>query len=528
MAEKILLDGKSLNLDKIINVVRHEALIDISSEAREKINASSQYVEDLVKNNEIAYGITTGYGPLVNRLIPQEKAAELQYKLIHMLSGGIGNPLSIPVAQAIQLIRLNSLCKGYSGIRLSTLQTLCNMINKDIVAFIPETGSVGASGDLCPLAHMVQSMIGEGKVFYKGELKEARHALEMAGISPVKLSYKEGLALINGTTVMSGMFALALQDVKELTLLAEGCAAFATDILRGNPEHFDLRIAKIRPHAGQFKTSENLLKFVQNSQLYIDGERLRDLLLKARGKSQKVLKVETDLQNPYSIRCVPQIIGAVRDLLTFVENLLEVEINAVTDNPLVFAEDKETLHGGNFYGQHISFACDILALGIAKLALLSERRFARYIDEKFNQGLPAFLVKGDEAGFENGFMGVQMITTALASEIRNLANTASISTIPTNANNQDVVSMGTPAAQKLLPMIEKTQSLFSYELLALSQAAEFRGIDKLGNASKALYDAIRKVVAPLTSDRPFRPDIEAVVKIMKEGQLDQKLQNLLN
>lgn len=525
--KNVSIDGKSLNLAQIIAVARHGAMVGIAPEAKERIDHSRKYVENLIAQNHIAYGVTTGYGPLVNRLIPPDKAEESQHNLIQMLSGGVGKPLRPEIARAIQLIRINSLCKGFSGIRLSTMQTMVDVLNADIAAYIPETGSVGASGDLCPLAHMVQAILGQGEVFYKGELTQASKALEMARIKPVKLSYKEGLALINGTTVMSGMFALALKDTYDLTLLAEGCAAFATDVLRGNPEHFDKRISKLRPHPGQMTTSENLLRLVEGSDLHIDGEKLRDMLLDARSKSNKVLRVEHDLQNPYSIRCVPQIIGAVRDLLTFTHQMLDVEVNSVTDNPLIFAEDDETLHGGNFYGQHISFGADILALGIAKLALLSERRFARYIDEKFNQGLPAFLVNSEETGLINGFMGVQMVTTALAAEIRALANTASIATIPTNANNQDVVSMGTPAAQKLAPMIEKTRYLFAYELMALAQAADILGVNKLSRAGKALHSEVRRVVKFLEKDRPMRPDIQAIAGLIENRRLIEPLEQML-
>ena len=513
---EILLTGQSLSLNEIVAVSRHGQKVKISPDCFAKINASRKYVEDLVNNNQIAYGITTGYGPLVNRLIPPEKAAESQYNLIQMLSGGVGEPLAVDVARAITLIRINSLCKGYSGIRHSTLEFMCELLNRGVTPYIPETGSVGASGDLCPLAHMVQALLGEGEVFYKGTIVPARKALEDAKLSPIKLSYKEGLALINGTTVMSGLFALALADAWDIVLLAEALASFATDVLRGNPEHFDLRISKIRQHPGQMTTSKNLLAFGKGSQLTLDGEALRKILKEARKKSDKVLHVNTDLQNPYSIRCVPQIVGAVRDLLTFVDGLLKTEVNSVTDNPLIFAEDLVDLHGGNFYGQHLSFASDILGLGLTKLALLSERRFARYIDDKFSQGLPAFLIKGDEAGFDNGFMGIQLVATALAAEIRNMNDSASVSSIPTNANNQDIVSMGTPAAKKLSIMIEKTRALFAYELLALAQAADFLGPEKLGVAGKALHAEVRSVVPFLTHDRPFRPDIQALVAKMQD------------
>lgn len=526
--EGIELDGNSLTLDQTIDVARRHAQVSIAPTAVEGINRSADLVADLVSDKKIVYGITTGYGPLVNRLLPPERAAESQYNLIQMLSGGVGEPFSVEIARTIQLVRLNSLCKGYSGIRLSTLQTLADHLNHDIAPYIPETGSVGASGDLCPLAHMVQALLGQGQVFYRGELTEARRALEAADVEPVTLSYKEGLALINGTTVMTAICALALHDANDLTLLAEACTAYAADILRGSPEAFDERISQVRPHPGQLTTSRNLSTFVQGSQLVADPKQLHDALAEARGQSSEVERVDTDLQDPYSIRCVPQIIGAVRDLLTFIDDVLTIEVNAATDNPLIFPEDGDVLHGGNFYGQHVSFACDILALAVTKLAMLSERRFARYIDENFNKGLPPFLVQGKGAGLINGFMGVQMVTTALAAEIRNLNNAASVSTIPTNANNQDVVSMGVPAAKKLLPIIEKTQNLLAYELVALTQAADFLGPEKLGKAGKALYRDVRKVVDFLEDDRPFRPDIQAVVELMENGTLIQDIDVLLS
>lgn len=526
--EGVGVDGSSLTLGQIIAVARGAAPVRIEPAAVHRINRSRAYVEDLVKREEIAYGITTGYGPLVNRLIPPKRAAESQYNLIQGLSGGVGDPLPIEVARAVQLIRLNSLCKGHSGIRLSTLEALAALLNCDIAAYIPETGSVGASGDLCPLAHMALALLGEGQVFYRGERVDAARALGDAGIEPVQLSYKEGLALINGTAVMSAMFSLALRDALDLTLLAEACAAFAADVLLGNVEHYDERIGRVRPHPGQLATMRHLAALVRGSELVLDPEELRQGLIEARGESDDVVRVGTDLQSPYSLRCVPQIVGAVRDLLTFVEGVLEVEVNSVTDNPLVFAEDDAVLHGGNFYGQHVSFACDILGLAISKLALLSERRFARYIDENFSLGLPPFLVGGRDTGLVNGFMGVQLVTTALAAEIRNLNNSASVSTIPTNANNQDLVSMGVPAAKKLAPMVERARSLFAYELLALAQAADFRGPDKLGRGGAALYEAVRDVVPFLDGDRPFRPDVEAVVELMTSGALVGRVEALLD
>jgi tyrosine ammonia-lyase len=267
--------------------------------------------------------------------------------------------------------------------------------------------------------------------------------------------------------------------------------------------------------------------FLEGSQLVLDPAELQEDLVEARGESEQVVRVEMDLQSPYSIRCVPQIVGAVRDLLSFVDGVLRIEVNSVTDNPLIFAEDETTLHGGNFYGQHVSFASDILGLAITKLALLSERRFARYIDENFSQGLPPFLVIGGEAGLSNGFMGIQLVTTALVAEIRNLNDSASVSSIPTNANNQDVVSMGTPAAKKLFPMLEKARALFAYELVALAQAADYRGPEKLGRAGKLLHQSVRRVVPALGPDRPFRPDIQALVAEMVDGDLVTRLETTL-
>lgn len=525
---RIDLDGSSLDLDQIVEVARRGARVRIAPGAVDAINRSRAHVEELVKREEVAYGITTGYGPLVNRLIPPKQAARSQYNLIQSLSGGVGAPLPVEVARAVQLIRLNSLCKGFSGIRLSILQAIADQLNADIAPFIPETGSVGASGDLCPLAHMTLGLLGEGPVFYRGELADASESLRAEGIDAVELSYKEGLALINGTSVMSAMFALALADVRDLVLLAEGCTAFAADVLHGNIEHFDPRIARVRPHPGQLETTANLNAFCRGSQLVLDPAELQEHLVEARAGAEQIVRVDTDLQSPYSLRCVPQIVGAVRDLLSFVEGLLETEVNSVTDNPLVFADDGETLHGGNFYGQHISFAADILGLAITKLALVAERRFARYIDENFSQGLPPFLVLAGDAGLSNGFMGVQLIATSLVAEIRNLNDSASVSSIPTNANNQDVVSMGTPAAKKLGPMLAKARALFAYELVALAQAAEYRGPDKLSEAGRALHGGVREVVAALEADRPFRPDIEAVVGRIADRSLPRALETLLS
>ena len=527
MADRVIeLDGDSLRLAGIVEVARHDGQVRIAPHKLDAINRSRAHVEELVKREEIAYGITTGYGPFVDRLIPPEQAEQSQHNLIQVLCGGVGDPFPVEVARAIQLIRLNSLCKGYSGIRLSVLQTLVDQLNAGIAPCIPESGSVGASGDLCPLGHMSQALLGEGQVFVRGQKVDAAMAMREAGIEPVRLSYKEGLALVSGTAVMSALFALALRDAQQLTLLAEGCAAFAAEVLLANPEHFDPRISQVRPHPGQRTTSAQLTAFLEGSQMLLRPEELRETLADARGAADEVVRVEADLQSPYSIRCVPQIVGAVRDLLDFALGVLEVEVNSVTDNPLIFADDGVELHGGNFYGQHISFASDMLGLGIAKLALLSERRMARYVDETLSRGLPPFLVRGSDAGVSSGMMGAQLICTALAAEVRGLCISASVSTIPTNANNQDVVSMGVHAAKQLPPMIRKTRSLFAYELLALAEGAEHRGAEKLGRASRALYEGVRKLAEPLERDRALQPAVEAVSAAIASGDLLAPLEAL--
>lgn len=525
MTDRVIeLDGDSLRLSDIVEIARDGAEVRIAPSARGAINRSRAYVEDLVKREEVAYGITTGVGPFVDRLIPPSRAAESQHNLIHCLCGSVGDPLPVDVSRAVQLIRLNSLCKGHSGVRISILQALADLLNADVAACIPESGSVGASGDLSPLAHMTQALLGEGQVFLRGELVGASEALQEVEIEPVTLSYKEGLALINGTAVMAALFALALRDAQDLTLLAEGSAAFAAEVLLANAEHFDARIGQVRPHPGQLRTTRQLGAFLQGSQLVLQPEELRARLESTRNGAEHVVRAEADLQSPYSIRCVPQIVGAVRDLLDFAQRVLEIEVNSVTDNPLIFPDDGVALHGGNFYGQHISFASDILGLAIAKLALLCERRFARYVDETLSRGLPAFLVRGADAGVSSGLMGVQLVTTALAAEVRALCTAASISTIPTNANNQDVVSMGAPAAKQLLPMIAKTRSLFAYELIALAEAAEHRGAEKLGYAGRVLYEGVRKLVEPLERDRPLRTDAEAVVEAIANRELLRPLE----
>jgi histidine ammonia-lyase len=430
---KVQIDGENLTIKDVVKVARENAKVAIPEKVKSRVKRCRSFLEELVKKKEVIYGVNTAFGALSNITIPPEDTKTLQLNLIRSHSTGVGEPLSTDVVRALMLLRANTLAKGYSGIRLKTLETLVEMLNKGVHPIIPSKGSVGASGDLAPLSHMVLVLIGEGKAEYKGEVMNGKEAMEKAGIKPIQLDFKEGVALNNGTQLITAIAALTVHDAESLIKTAEAAAALSLEALLGVTDAFEEKIHKLRPHTGQAITAKNIREMVAGSKLVQTGKEA----MKKTGRPH----------DPYSLRCTPQVLGAARDAIAYARKVVETEINSATDNPLVFPEDGVCLSGGNFHGQPLSIAMDLLGIALAIVGNISERRIARLLDEKLNNGLPAFLIPPQaKAGLNSGLMTTQYTAAALTSENKVLAHPACVDSIPTSANFEDFVSMGTTAA----------------------------------------------------------------------------------
>lgn len=496
--EIIRIDGNSLNLEDFIRITRENVKIELDESAVDKVNKAREFVDKLVKDGKTSYGITTGFGKFSDVVIKEEETKELQRNLIISHSCGVGRPLDRDLARGVMVLRANALAKGHSGIRLSTLNTLIEMVNKDVVPVIPEKGSLGASGDLAPLAHMVLVMIGEGEAWYKGERMSGREAMDKAGISIVELTSKEGLALINGTQVMTSVGAHALYDAINLSKTADIAAALTLEALNGITDAYDEDVSMIRPHRGQIDTGKNLLTIVEDSKNTTRQGELR-------------------VQDAYSLRCVPQIHGASKDTLNYVKEKVEIEMNAVTDNPLIFIDEGKVISGGNFHGQPMALPFDFLGIGISELANISERRLERLVNPALSEGLPAFLT--ENGGLHSGFMIVQYAAAALVSENKVLAHPASVDSIPSSANQEDHVSMGTIAARKAYEILKNARKVVAMELLAACQAIDLRGNRGLGKGTQAAYDIIRNEIPRLREDRVMHRDIDRCEELVVENKL---------
>lgn len=492
MANKLIIDGNSLTLKDIENVARNYYKVEISESSKTSINASRKLVESLIDSGKVQYGITTGFGKFSDVVISRNEIKLLQRNLIVSHACGVGRPFDQEIVRAIMLLRINALSKGYSGIRLSTVETLVDMLNKGVHPFIPEKGSLGASGDLAPLSHMALVMIGEGEAFYKGSILSGNEVMEKAGIPIVQLVEKEGLALINGTQVMTAVGSLAVYDSINIEKTADIVAAMSLEALRGIITAFDNKINAVRPHKGQAIVSNNIRKLTENSELVTNQGEVR-------------------VQDAYSLRCIPQIHGASRDAIDYVKNVIEVEINSATDNPLIFVEDSEIISGGNFHGQPIALAMDFLGIALSEYASVSERRLERLVNYQLND-LPPFLT--ENGGLNSGFMITQYSAASLVSENKVLSHPASVDSIPSSANQEDHVSMGSIAARKAREILKNVEKVLAIEMLAAAQALEFRKEWKKGRAVEEVYNLIRDFIPPLKEDRVMYKDINKCVELI--------------
>ncbi|MGE5483564.1 MAG: histidine ammonia-lyase [Ignavibacteriales bacterium] len=494
------IDGASLTLDRVIDVARGGASVAIADHAVERVKQARRLVDDIVDTGRTVYGVTTGFGKLSEIVIDRENVEALQRNLILSHSAGVGDPLGEETVRAILVLRINALSKGHSGIRLTTLKTLVEMLNRGVCPVVPEKGSLGASGDLAPLSHLCSVLIGKGEAWYEGRRLPGRQAMEAAGLEPVVLGAKEGLALINGTQVMTAIGCLAVHDAEILAATADICGAMTMEALRGIPAAYSERIMNVRPHQGAAKVAANLRRLVQGSRLTTGQGEIR-------------------VQDAYTLRCIPQVHGASRDAISHIRSVLETEINSATDNPLVFPgapQEEEVLSGGNFHGQPVALAMDYLGIAAAELADISERRIERLVNPALS-GLPAFLTRF--GGINSGFMLVQYSAAALVSENKVLAHPASVDSIPSSANQEDHVSMGTIGARKAGEIISNVSNVLAMELLTAAQAVEFQGPEKMGRGSRAAYDLIRRHVSPLEDDRPMSGDISVVEGLVRSGRI---------
>jgi len=512
MNQPIYLDGNSLSIEKVLRVAYQGEKVALSSSAVIRVDKAAQAVQQLLARGEIAYGITTGFGAFKDRIISPDQVETLQRNIIISHAVGVGNLFDIPTTRAIMLIRANTLAHGHSGIRPSTLQLLLEMLNHGIHPCIPEKGSLGASGDLAPLAHMALVIIGEGEAEYQGEILTGREALRRAGLEPVTLAAKEGLALTNGTSVMCALGTLAVCRAERLSRTADAAGCLSLEALHGTVIAFDERIHALRPHPRQVECAAYLRRLLAGSEF----TRRHD---------------PTNVQDAYTLRCIPQVHGAVRDAIAYARWVMEIELNAVTDNPLIFIDEESgeisVLSGGNFHGEPIAISMDYLAIAIAELGNISERRIMRLTDEASNANvLPAFLTQN--GGLNSGFMITQYTAAALATENKILAHPASVDTIPTSANVEDHVSMGNTAALKLRQILDNVEHILAIELFAAAQGVDFRrkvhgDHARLGAGTEPVYRLVRSKVPFIEVDTVMYPHINAVNLLIVSNQIDDVL-----
>ncbi|MFZ1023513.1 MAG: histidine ammonia-lyase [Thermoplasmata archaeon] len=498
MTETLPIDGQSLTLDQFLAVTRDGCGVSLTLESRTAIAASRRIVERAVQAGRPIYGVTTGFGKLSDQVIPPHQARELQLSLVRSHASGVGPALSAEVVRGMLLLRINSLARGHSGVRPEFVDLLVELLNRRLVPWIPEQGSVGASGDLAPLAHLGLALIGEGAfVAPTGEREDALTVLEREGLRPIELAAKEGVALINGTSLMGSYLALAVADVRGLLAAAEVAASLSFDALFGNLESLDDRLGALRNLAEQRKVAAAMRALLE-------------------GSSLAITRSEYVGQDPYTLRCIPQVLAAVEIALGMAESIASHELNAVTDNPVVFEGDV-FLNGGNFHGENLAFALDTLALAVQYVAAFSERRIARLVHPGLNRGLPAFLAP--TPGLSSGFMIPQYLAAALVNENSTLVHPASASSLPTSADQEDFVSMGPWAGAKLRRAITNAQKVVAIEWLVAGQALEYRRPRAGGLGSEAALRSLREEVPPWTADRSPAPDIELVAAGIADGRL---------
>jgi histidine ammonia-lyase len=494
----VVIGMEKMTLEALMSIARHGAGVQLSEASVQRINEARQLIEQWVKEEKSIYGVTTGFGALSDVAISKKDTRQLQQNILMSHSAGTGDMLDEETVRAVMALRIKDFALGHSGIRLETVQHLITILNKGVYPVVPEKGSVGASGDLIPLAHLSLVIIGLGEAYYQGQRMSGAKALNHCGIAPLRLEAAEGLALINGTQVMSAIGGLAVYDAVNLAKLTDIASAMSLEVLMGSRMEFDPRIHKVRPHPGQTAAADNMYRITQNSDIVTSHKDCHRI------------------QDAYTLRCSPQVHGASKDAVFYAKNVLETEMNASTNNPLIFPESRDFLLGGNFHGQPIALAMDFLCMGVSEFANISERRIERLVNPKLS-GLPAFLVR--DGGLNSGFMIAQYVAAALVSENKILSHPACVDSIPTSANKEDHVSMGTISARKCREIIKNAEQVIAIELLCGAQALDLFTNMKPGEGTLAAYTVIRNAVPHLDADRILHKDIDAVKQLMRNNKI---------
>lgn len=494
----VVLDMENMTLADLVAAAREGAAVRLSADSEERIRAGRALVDRWVADERRIYGVTTGFGALSDVAISKKDTRRLQENILMSHASGVGEPLPAEVVRAAMTLRVKDFARGHSGIRLGTARQLLELLNRGVVPVVPEKGSVGASGDLAPLAHLSLVLMGKGEAFYGGRRMCGGDALAVCGLAPLELESAEGLALVNGTQVMTAVGGLAVHDAVRLSKLTDVAASMTLEVLMGSRTEFNPRIHQVRPHAGQIAAAANMERITRGSEIISSH------------------KDCARIQDAYTLRCSPQVHGATRDAVAYCRRVLETEMNSSTGNPLMFADTGEFLLGGNFHGQPVALAMDFLGMAVAELANISERRIERLVNPKLS-GLPAFLV-GD-GGLNSGFMIAQYTAAALVSENKVLAHPASVDSIPTSANKEDHVSMGTIAARKGREIVANTENVVAIELLCAAQALDLFTNLKPGEGTLAAYHVIRRSIAHLDTDRVLSADISAMRELMRGGDI---------
>ena len=505
LASELLINGETLTLDHIRAVSRCAVAVRLHPDGLAKLHQSRKVIEQILEQEKVVYGVTTGFGSFSDIFISREDSDTLQKNIIMSHACGVGEPLPQEVVRAMMLLRANSLAKGYSGVRTEVVQLLLEMLNRGLHPLVPSRGSVGASGDLIPLSHIALAMIGLGEVSYKGRVIDSAEALQEAGLSPARLTAKEGLALINGTQYMCALGVLALVDALDLFKGATIAAAMTFEALTGIASAFDAKVGAVRPHSGQRTSAGLMLKLLQGGDLTGGWKHDR-------------------VQDAYTLRCIPQVHGATLEALNHIRGVLEVEINSATDNPLIFPESEEVISCGNFHGQPLALALDYLAIAVNELGNISERRIERLVNPALNNGLPAFLT--ENGGLNSGLMLLQYTAAALVSEGKVLAHPAGVDSIPTSGNQEDHVSMGSISAYKGRQVVDNITWVIAAELLAAARGMHFAA-HRPGRGTAAAYRLLCEVLPRNNDDRILYRDLQAVYDLLKSGRIVQKVEEAI-
>ncbi len=495
------LDGQRLSLAQVVAVARGEETVTLSAASRTRVEKSRQIVEQIVSEGRVVYGVNTGFGKLSDVRIEPSELRALQLNLLRSHSCGLGSPLSEDEARAMLLLRANVLALGYSGCRAVVIEKLLAMLDRGVTPVIPEKGSVGASGDLAPLAHLALTVIGEGEAFYRGARIPGAEALRRAEIEPLQLEVKEGIALLNGTQAMAAVGGLALNRAERVARLADVAGAMTLEAVKGTPVAFDERIHAARPHPGQIEVAAHLRELLQDSQI-----------------RQSHLENDPRVQDAYSLRCMPQVHGTVRGALGHAREIVETETGSATDNPLVFAETGEVLSGGNFHGAPLALSFDYAAMAMTDLMSITERRIDRLVNPDSNEDLPPFLTS--HPGAASGFMMMQIVAASLLNEAKVLAHPASIDNVPTDGGKEDHVSMGMTAATKLRSIVDLAEMITAIELITAAEGLEYRAPLQPGRGVKKAREIVRRYVPRLTADRAMSGEIQAIAGAIRDGEFE--------